>query len=159
ATLPVAGRQFNTDALLGRHRIVGIKTGTTSHAGGCFLFAARETVGGRRAIVIGALLHQPATPKAASIIDSAFTAATALLARTRSAVVRRPFFRRGATIAWAKAPWGTRVSLRAKRLVPLVGWPGLRVRTTIAPPGQVSAPITAGQDVGVAVLAAGRQHK
>ena len=58
ATLPVAGRQYNKDALLGQAGIVGIKTGTTSQAGGCFVFAAREHLAGRSITVVGAVLHQ-----------------------------------------------------------------------------------------------------
>ncbi len=159
ATLPVAGRQFNTDALLGRHGIVGIKTGTTSQAGGCFVFAARDRVAGRSVIVIGAVMHQAATPSEASIITSAFAAATTLLASTRSAVEVHRVVKRGARIAWVKAPWADRVSLRANRSASLVGWAGLRVHITIAAPGGVAAPVTVGQDVGAAVLAAGRQRE
>ncbi len=157
ATLPVAGRQFNKDALLGRDGIIGIKTGTTSQAGACFVFAARDLVGGRSVIVVGAVLHQPATPAQPSMIDSAFAATTTLLASTRTAVVRRRVIKRAATLASVKAPWADRVSLRASRTVSLVGWAGLRVHTTIAPL-DVSAPVAVGQDVGAAALAAGRQH-
>src|SRR6202035_5875461 len=39
--LPVAGLQRNLDGLLGTNGIVGIKTGTTTSAGGCFVLAAR----------------------------------------------------------------------------------------------------------------------
>jgi D-alanyl-D-alanine carboxypeptidase (penicillin-binding protein 5/6) len=159
ATLPVAGRQFNTDALIGRHGIVGIKTGTTSQAGGCFVFAARERVGGRSMIAVGAVLHQAATPPRASIIASAFAAASTLLASTRTAVLSRRVVKRGARVAWVRAPWADRVSLRASRSASLVGWAGLRVRATIAPPGEITAPVTVGQDVGAVVLAAGRQRK
>jgi serine-type D-Ala-D-Ala carboxypeptidase (penicillin-binding protein 5/6) len=36
ATLPVAGRQYNLNAMLGNDGIVEVKTGSTSHARGCF---------------------------------------------------------------------------------------------------------------------------
>lgn len=159
ATLPVAGPQFNKDALLGRDGIIGIKTGTTSQAGGCFVFAARDRVGGRAVIVIGAVLHQAATPTQPSIIASAFSATTTLLASARTAVISRRVVRRGATVAWVKAPWADRVSLRAGRSASFIGWAGLRVQTGVAPPGEVSAPVAVGQDVGTAVLTAGRQRE
>jgi serine-type D-Ala-D-Ala carboxypeptidase (penicillin-binding protein 5/6) len=92
ATLPVAGRQFNKNALLGRDGIVGIKTGTTSEAGGCFVFAARRRVGGRSVTVVGAVLHQAAGQAPAAMIAASFHAARRLLASTRRALFTRRIF-------------------------------------------------------------------
>ena len=156
AVLPAAGRQFNKDALLGRDGIVGVKTGTTARAGGCFVFAARDRVGGRSILVVGAVLHQPASATHPSIIASAFAATTALLSSTRSAMVSHRIIRRTERIAWMSVPWASRVSLRATRSASAVGWAGLRVRTTVAPPADLSAPVAVGQGMGTAVLAAGR---
>jgi D-alanyl-D-alanine carboxypeptidase (penicillin-binding protein 5/6) len=58
AVVPVAGSIVNTDSLLGRDGFVGIKTGSTSEAGGCFMFEARQFRGGRARIVVGAVLGQ-----------------------------------------------------------------------------------------------------
>src|SRR5258708_40122528 len=43
ATLPVAGVVHNLDTLLGQEGGVGIKTGHTDQAGGCFVMAADLT--------------------------------------------------------------------------------------------------------------------
>src|SRR4029450_2764882 len=40
ATLPVAGTVHNTNRLLGRNGFVGVKTGSTGAAGGCFSLPA-----------------------------------------------------------------------------------------------------------------------
>lgn len=159
ATLPVAGRQYNKDALLGQHGIVGIKTGTTSRAGGCFLFAAREHLDRRSITVVGAVLHQMAGRAQPSMIDAAFHATTRLLASTRRVLLKRRVVRRGSALGWMKAPWTDRVALRATRPASLIGWPGLRIHTTILAARHLSAPIHAGQEVGTAVLAAGKQHQ
>jgi D-alanyl-D-alanine carboxypeptidase (penicillin-binding protein 5/6) len=158
-TLPVAGRQYNKDALLGRDGIVGIKTGTTSQARGCFVFAAREHLAGRSITVVGAVLHQMANRAQPSTIDAAFHATTSLLASTRRALVKRRVVRWGAALAWMKAPWADRVPLRAARPASLIGWPGLRIHTTIAGVSHLSAPVKAGQEVGTGVIAAGEQHQ
>jgi D-alanyl-D-alanine carboxypeptidase (penicillin-binding protein 5/6) len=158
ATLPVAGRQFNRDAMLGQDGIVGIKTGRTSAAGGCFLFAARRRVGGHQIVVIGAVLHQLSTPGQPTLADSAFAPARTLLASTGRVVVARRVVARGQTVAWAKASWTDRTALRATRSVSLVGWPGLPIHTTIAPGPPLNAPLASGQRVGTAVLTAGGKH-
>jgi D-alanyl-D-alanine carboxypeptidase (penicillin-binding protein 5/6) len=59
AQLPVAGVVHNTDQLLGQDGFVGIKTGSTDAAGGCFMFRARQMVGGHPTVVTGVVLDQP----------------------------------------------------------------------------------------------------
>jgi D-alanyl-D-alanine carboxypeptidase (penicillin-binding protein 5/6) len=156
--LPVAGRQFNKDALLGRDGIVGVKTGTTSEAGGCFLFAATDRVAGRTVTIVGAVLHQLASGAQPSIIAAAFAASTALLDSARRVIDERRVIRRGTTLAWVKSPWADPVALQAATSASLVGWPGLRARTTIVTPPVINGSLTAGQEVGTAVIAVGSQH-
>jgi serine-type D-Ala-D-Ala carboxypeptidase (penicillin-binding protein 5/6) len=58
-TLPVAGTVYNTDTLLGHDGFVGVKTGATAAAGGCFAFQAIRRVDGRRTTITGVVLGQP----------------------------------------------------------------------------------------------------
>jgi D-alanyl-D-alanine carboxypeptidase (penicillin-binding protein 5/6) len=157
-TLPVAGLQYNKNGLLGHDGIVGIKPGTTSEAGGCFLFAARDRLAGRSVTVVGAVLHQAAGQPPASMIASAFSTAMTLLASTRGILVSHPALKRRATLAWVGAPWTAPVALQGASSVSLIGWPGLREHTIIET-GHVQAPLHIGQDVGRAVLVAGEQRK
>jgi D-alanyl-D-alanine carboxypeptidase (penicillin-binding protein 5/6) len=156
-TLPVAGRQYNVDGLLGRDGIVGVKTGSTSRAGGCFVFAAHERLAGRSVTVVGAVLHQLATRTQPSIIEAAFDASTDLLASTRHHLLKLHVVRRGATLAWVKTAWSDRVAVRAAGSASLVGWPGLPIRASIVS-RHLAAPLNAGQGVGTAVVTAGEQR-
>ena len=157
ATLPVAGRQYNKNTLLGKDGIVGIKTGTTSQAGACFVFAARQRLARRSRMVVGAVLHQPAGGEQLSP-TSAFRASTALLASTRRVVITRRVITRGATLARITAPWADRVELRAARAVSFLGWPGLRIRTSVATAHNLQLPVSAGQEIGTALVSAGEQR-
>ncbi|MER5888721.1 serine hydrolase [Streptomyces sp. NPDC001941] len=49
---------FTTNRLLGRHGVVGLKTGTTTPAGGNVLWAVNTEVHGTRYLVLGAVLAQ-----------------------------------------------------------------------------------------------------
>ncbi len=158
ATLPVAGRQYNVNALLGRDGIVGIKTGSTSQAGGCFVFAAREHRAGRTVTMVGVVFHQLATRAQPSIIEAAFHASTALLASMRHVLGTVRAVRRGATLAWVKAPWTDRVAVRATRSVSVLSWPGLPIHTTIATVSHPAVPLEAGQSVATAFVTAGEQR-
>jgi D-alanyl-D-alanine carboxypeptidase (penicillin-binding protein 5/6) len=59
ATLPVAGTVHNTNTLLGHKGFVGVKTGSTDAAGGCFAFRAIRWIDGKRTTITGVVLGQP----------------------------------------------------------------------------------------------------
>lgn len=57
-TVPHAGSLPNTNSLLGASGVVGIKTGSSTPAGGNLLWASTVRVGGRTRLLLGAVLHQ-----------------------------------------------------------------------------------------------------
>jgi D-alanyl-D-alanine carboxypeptidase (penicillin-binding protein 5/6) len=59
ATLPVAGTVYNTNTSLGHNGFVGVKTGSTAAAGGCFAFRAVRWIDGKRTTITGVVLGQP----------------------------------------------------------------------------------------------------
>jgi D-alanyl-D-alanine carboxypeptidase (penicillin-binding protein 5/6) len=59
ARIPVAGRIENTDTLLGTDGFVGVKTGSTNAAGGCFVLRSWRRIHGRRVAMTGVVLGQP----------------------------------------------------------------------------------------------------
>ena len=79
--LPVAGSVHNTNRLLGHNGFVGVKTGNTNAAGGCFAFRAVRRVDGKWTTITGVVLGQPG-------LGAAFAAADATVDRIagRSAV-------------------------------------------------------------------------
>jgi D-alanyl-D-alanine carboxypeptidase (penicillin-binding protein 5/6) len=157
-TLPVAGRQYNVDSLLGHDGIVGIKTGTTSQAGGCFVFASRLHFGRRIVTVIGAVLHQQPSAGAPSLFDAVFKATTDLLAKVPAVIRFRTFVRRGEPLAVLTVPWSRTVALEARRSVRMVGWGGLAVERAIAVTTPLTSSIRDGQEVAVATVSVGGQR-
>jgi serine-type D-Ala-D-Ala carboxypeptidase (penicillin-binding protein 5/6) len=71
ATLPVAGTVHNTNALLGYNGFVGVKTGSTAAAGGCFAFRAIRWIDGKRTTITGVVLGQPGHNKVAAGLEAA----------------------------------------------------------------------------------------
>ncbi len=68
AVVPVAGTINNVNWLLGEEGVVGVKTGSTDAAGGCFVFAANRQIEDKTVQVIGAVLGAPTRNQA--IVDS-----------------------------------------------------------------------------------------
>jgi D-alanyl-D-alanine carboxypeptidase (penicillin-binding protein 5/6) len=71
ALLPVAGTVHNTNALLGRNGFVGVKTGSTAAAGGCFAFRAVRRIDGRQTTITGVVLGQPGRDRIAAGLAAA----------------------------------------------------------------------------------------
>jgi serine-type D-Ala-D-Ala carboxypeptidase (penicillin-binding protein 5/6) len=77
ATLPVAGAVHNTNMLLGHNGFVGVKTGSTAAAGGCFAFRAIRWIDGERTTITGVVLGQPGHDQ----IEAGLAAADAIVDR------------------------------------------------------------------------------
>jgi len=73
----------NTNTLLGRNGFVGVKTGSTAAAGGCFAFRAVRRFHGKRTAITGVVLGQPGHDR----IAAGLAAADAMVERI---AVRRP---------------------------------------------------------------------
>jgi D-alanyl-D-alanine carboxypeptidase (penicillin-binding protein 5/6) len=71
ATLPVAGTVHNTNRLLGYDGFVGVKTGSTDAAGGCFAFRAIRWIDGKRTTITGVVLGQPGHDQVAAGLAAA----------------------------------------------------------------------------------------
>jgi D-alanyl-D-alanine carboxypeptidase (penicillin-binding protein 5/6) len=71
ATLPIAGTVHNTNALLGHNGFVGVKTGSTAAAGGCFAFRAIRWIDGKRTTITGVVLGQPGHDRIAAGLAAA----------------------------------------------------------------------------------------
>jgi D-alanyl-D-alanine carboxypeptidase (penicillin-binding protein 5/6) len=134
ATIPGAGTITNYNTLLGRRGVFGIKTGSTTAAGGCLMFAAdRPVKGGGRVVVVGAVLGQPGnlTTMLTEVMD-----VTNRLVVSASASLRmwNPV-RDGETVAEISLPDSLGSPARHRLVVPeapsVLAWPGLRVTTQV----------------------------
>ena len=76
-SLPIAGTVSNTDTLLGQDGFVGMKTGSDSAAGGCFMFRSSWHVTSGVVTLIGVVLGQ----RRANLIDAGLSAARELVNR------------------------------------------------------------------------------
>jgi D-alanyl-D-alanine carboxypeptidase (penicillin-binding protein 5/6) len=92
ATLPVAGTVHNTNTLLGHDGFVGVKTGSTAAAGGCFAFRAIRRIDGKRTIT-GVVLGQPGHDQIAAGLAAADAMVDRIAGRARRQVRAMPDLR------------------------------------------------------------------
>jgi D-alanyl-D-alanine carboxypeptidase (penicillin-binding protein 5/6) len=133
--LPVAGLVTNTDHLLGTDGDVGIKTGSTTAAGGCLLFATRSEVGGVPVTIVGAVLGQPGT--AWTILDHAESATRTLVEAVQHSLVATTVVRSGSTVAVLRQRGHADVALTSANDVTVVGWPSLGYTVAVSPGGEL----------------------
>jgi D-alanyl-D-alanine carboxypeptidase (penicillin-binding protein 5/6) len=138
--LPIAGTSFNVNYALGSQGIVGIKTGSSPKAGACFLFAAAAKVGGKPALVVGAVMNEPT-------LDDAFAASEKLIAVIVPALTLVPAVSASEAVAEYRSPWGSRTGLVAQKDISLLAWPGLILHREVNAPA-VQPPLSDGDKVG-----------
>ncbi len=97
-TLPVAGVAYNVNAGLGHDGITGVKTGSSSQAGGCLAFAAIRTVAGSPVMIVGVVLGVRATAARPSELGGVISAAENLLGSVRRDLEHARVVRPGAVL-------------------------------------------------------------
>jgi serine-type D-Ala-D-Ala carboxypeptidase (penicillin-binding protein 5/6) len=142
-TLPMGGTVYNTDADLGIDGIVGVKTGNDTAAGGCFLFAAQDTVSGQSLTLVGVVLGQDTTTPTAAALSSAKSLVSSAIASASPI----PLLGTGQVVGYVKSSWGQSVPVVASTTPTVVGWPGLSVPVVVKVPTLPGA-ISKGQRLG-----------
>jgi D-alanyl-D-alanine carboxypeptidase (penicillin-binding protein 5/6) len=147
AQFPGVGTIHNVNYLLGVDGIIGIKTGNTDEAGGCYLFGAKRTVEGKSVTVVGAILGAEQrilamqdSRELLKVVDSGFALATAV---QKNQVVGR-----------YTIPWGGSAEAIAIGDIQQLSWKGreLTLDTNLTP---LRAPQTQGAAAGTVKAVSG----
>ncbi|MFI6072370.1 D-alanyl-D-alanine carboxypeptidase family protein [Actinoplanes sp. NPDC051343] len=147
ATIPVAGKIKNYNGMLGKDGVFGIKTGSTTEAGGNLVFASRIELDGQVLTIVGAVFNQPGegTPaqlaRVNKVVHKLLTSARSVI-RSYSIIPAQP-------IGKITTEWGEEATVSAASALKVIGWPGLTVpvKVTTSAPG---ASVRAGQTIGAA---------
>lgn len=151
-TLPLAGVVYNFDYDLGHDGITGIKTGSDSAAGGCFLFQAQESVGGHNVTLMGAVLGQVGI----SPITTALYDAELLTHDAFASIDSFPLLRQGAVVGTIRTAWGSSDPSIANGAT-VVGWPGLSIPIRIDA-RTLSVPVPSDTRIGTLRVGLGTQR-
>jgi serine-type D-Ala-D-Ala carboxypeptidase (penicillin-binding protein 5/6) len=131
ATVPVQGAIGNYNTLLGSDGVDGIKTGSTDQAGGCLLFSATFTVGGRSETVIGAVLGQYLS-SGSGFLDSTMYVAQRLIKSAEAAVVSSTIAVPGRQVAAIQQAGAADIPLGVTSAVTVVGLAGTTYQVSVS---------------------------
>ncbi|MBZ4018157.1 hypothetical protein CCS38_20960 [Streptomyces purpurogeneiscleroticus] len=141
-------RNFNT--LPPYNNAIGLKTGSTSKAGGNLLFAGQQQVGDTTQLIVGAVLGQHRPP----IIDTANAISKDLLTTTQGALEDRTVVKEGDVVGVVDDGLGGTTPVVATEDLKAVGWNGLTVKLGLTDKDK-AIPHTAKAGTEVGVLTAG----
>ncbi|MFC0847771.1 D-alanyl-D-alanine carboxypeptidase [Streptomyces noboritoensis] len=158
---PMGVKRRNYNTLVPYNGAIGIKTGSTSKAGGNLLFAATKDVGGTKQTIVGAVFGQH---KSTSILDLVNKVSKDVLIATRKSLTSATVIKKGDVVGYVDDGLGGKTPVVATKDLTVAGWSGLQTAISLTPsdakvphsakagtvvgkltvgsgPGQVSAPV------------------
>ncbi|WP_328627378.1 D-alanyl-D-alanine carboxypeptidase [Streptomyces sp. NBC_00353] len=124
-------RNYNT--LVPYNGALGIKTGSTSKAGGNLLFAAHKMVGDTDQLIVGAVLGQHKAP----IIDTVNAVSKDVMVATEDLLKSGKVVKKGDVVGAVDDGFGGTTPVVATEDVAAVGWPGLTVKLELTDDGKM----------------------
>ncbi|MGW1953959.1 D-alanyl-D-alanine carboxypeptidase [Streptomyces sp. NPDC001920] len=121
---PSGKKHYNYNYLVPYNGAIGIKTGTTTAAGGNLLFAARKEIDGETVTLVGAVLGQHKAPIIQTVNDVSKTAMLAAQDELTSAKI----LKKGDVVGYVDDGLGGRTPVVLTQDVTAVGWSGYRVK-------------------------------
>ncbi|MGW3119768.1 D-alanyl-D-alanine carboxypeptidase [Streptomyces sp. NPDC001107] len=114
----------NWNALPFKIGAIGIKTGSTTTAGGNLLFASRKTVGGQTVTIVGAILGQHKAP----IIETVNAVSKTALLAAQNELTSAKILKKGDVVGYVDDQLGGQTPVVLTQDVTAVGWAGLKVK-------------------------------
>ncbi|WEH40290.1 serine hydrolase [Streptomyces sp. AM 2-1-1] len=132
---------------------LGIKTGSTTKAGGNLLFAAHKMIDGTDQLIVGAILGQYDSQ---SIIDEVNRVSKTVMIATQDALEGATIVKKGQVVGVVDDGLGTTTPVVATKDVKAVGWGGLTVKLELTDGGEtVPHAAVAGTHVGTLTVGEG----
>ncbi|MDX3613127.1 D-alanyl-D-alanine carboxypeptidase [Streptomyces europaeiscabiei] len=142
-------RNYNT--LVPYDNAIGIKTGSTTAAGGNLLFAATKEVGGETAIVVGAVLGQHTPP----IIDTVNAVSKTAMLAAQDALISDAILKKGDVVGYVDDGLGGQTPVVVTKNVSAVGWAGKTVKLELDPRATIPHEAKSGTEVGSLIVGDG----
>ncbi|MCX4700003.1 D-alanyl-D-alanine carboxypeptidase [Streptomyces sp. NBC_01373] len=121
---PSGQKVYNYNYLVPYNGAIGIKTGTTTKAGGNLLFAARKEVGGETVTLVGAILGQHKAPIIQTVNDVSKTA----MLGAQDELVSAKILKKGDVVGYVDDGLGGQTPVVLTKDVTAVGWAGFKVQ-------------------------------
>ncbi|GHA19802.1 D-alanyl-D-alanine carboxypeptidase [Streptomyces spiroverticillatus] len=151
------GRIYNNNKILLEPGVNGIKTGSTTPAGGNLLFTASTIVDGKPRRIIGAVMNQTTGPVLERKLQRAIDKSLELIKKAQEVVTSAQVIKKGDVVGYVDDGLGGRTPVVATKELKAIGWPGLKVDLAVG--AQAGKPVPhagkAGDVVGEVTVGTG----
>ncbi len=147
---------FNTNYLLSpKNGVIGVKTGSSTPAGSCLMWAATKEIGGTTQLIVGVTLGQPATATD-TLLKAAQTVSSKIITAGQAALTGHTLAKQGEVVGYVDDGLGGRAPVVATKDVTVAGWTGVNAGVTLTQiPGGIGHSAKAGTPVGTITVGQG----
>ncbi|MFC8174624.1 serine hydrolase [Streptomyces sp. NPDC057325] len=132
----IPGRIENNNNILLKPGVGGIKTGSSTPAGGNLLWSANTVVDGQNRRILGIVMGAKNAKYLGDKLQLSIDYSYELIKRAQKDVTSAPVVRRGQVLGYVDDGLGGRTPVVATKELKAVGWPGLEVRLELTDGGK-----------------------
>ncbi|MFB6504712.1 MULTISPECIES: D-alanyl-D-alanine carboxypeptidase family protein [unclassified Streptomyces] len=148
---------YNNNTILLQPGVSGIKTGSSTPAGGNLLWSANTVVDGKTLWIYGAVMGQQAgTGQPYDSLAMSLENSLKVIKGAQKAVTSAQVVKKGDVVGYVDDGLGGRAAVVATRNLKAKGWPGLKVELSISDNGKkIPHSASVGTEVGVVTVGTG----
>ncbi|MEU0159171.1 serine hydrolase [Streptomyces sp. NPDC006261] len=153
----IDGKIYNNNNLLLQPGVSGIKTGSSTPAGGNLLWSANTMVDGKMLWIYGAVMGQQAgTGRVYDSLELSLQNSLKLIKDAQEAPTSATVVKKGDVVGYVDNGFGARTPVIATKNLKAVGWPGLEVELKVTDNGKgIAHSAKAGSEVGMVTVGTG----
>ncbi|MER5642824.1 D-alanyl-D-alanine carboxypeptidase [Kitasatospora sp. NPDC002227] len=124
-------RVYNTNGLISaKNGVIGVKTGSSTPAGSCLMWAAVKDIGGTKRMILGVTLGQPATTTD-NILKAAQTVSQKIITAAQNGLTGQTLAKQGQVVGYVDNGLGGKVPVVAAKDLTVAGWSGVTAKVTL----------------------------
>ncbi|MEW1614794.1 MULTISPECIES: serine hydrolase [unclassified Streptomyces] len=153
----IDGKIYNNNTLLLEPGVSGIKTGSSTPAGGNLLWSANTVVDGKTLWIYGAVMGQQAnTGRVYDSLSLSLTNSLKLIKGAQDAPTSTTVVKKGDVVGYVDNGFGAQTPVIATKNLKAVGWSGLEVELKVTDSGKgIAHSAQAGSEVGMVAVGTG----
>ncbi|MFI7239855.1 serine hydrolase [Streptomyces cyaneofuscatus] len=153
----IDGKIYNNNNLLLQPGVSGIKTGSSTPAGGNLLWSANTMVDGKMLWIYGAVMGQQAgTGRVYDSLELSLQNSLKLIKDAQEAPTSATVVKKGDVVGYVDNGFGAQTPVIATKNLKAVGWPGLEVELKVTDNGEgIEHSAKAGSEVGMVTVGTG----
>lgn len=131
--IPGVGTIYNNNNDLVNVGVIGVKTGSSTPAGGALMWAANKKIGGKEQLILGVVLQQHGGTTVYDSLQAALVNSQKLINSVQGGLTSSTIVKKGEVVGHIDDGLGGHTPVVAGKDLTAVGWAGLKTTLTLTP--------------------------